>query len=117
MALKDVREVKEENTLNEKLFLLACDKGESEALLRFLDAPASTPFTLPSLNLGHSLLLLAPSVCSRRARTTGAAGHRLCLRVCAELKGGSSCHAALGAPRLGAAASPSVSFSWGPEFR
>uniref|UniRef100_A0A9L0S8T3 Transient receptor potential cation channel subfamily C member 1 n=1 Tax=Equus caballus TaxID=9796 RepID=A0A9L0S8T3_HORSE len=27
MALKDVREVKEENTLNEKLFLLACDKG------------------------------------------------------------------------------------------
>lgn len=29
MALKDVREVKEENTLNEKLFLLACDKGES----------------------------------------------------------------------------------------
>uniref|UniRef100_A0A7N5KJP6 Transient receptor potential cation channel subfamily C member 1 n=1 Tax=Ailuropoda melanoleuca TaxID=9646 RepID=A0A7N5KJP6_AILME len=26
MALKDVREVKEENTLNEKLFLLACDK-------------------------------------------------------------------------------------------
>lgn len=31
MVLKDVREVKEENTLNEKLFLLACDKGESQA--------------------------------------------------------------------------------------
>ena len=27
MALKDVREVKEETTLDEKLFLLACEKG------------------------------------------------------------------------------------------
>lgn len=27
LALKDVREVKEETTLDEKLFLLACDKG------------------------------------------------------------------------------------------
>lgn len=27
LALKDVRHVKEETTLDEKLFLLACDKG------------------------------------------------------------------------------------------
>lgn len=27
LALKDVRQVKEETTLDEKLFLLACDKG------------------------------------------------------------------------------------------
>lgn len=27
LALKDVREVKEETTLDEKLFLLACEKG------------------------------------------------------------------------------------------
>lgn len=38
MALKDVREVKEENTLNEKLFLLACDKGESSAPFSAPDA-------------------------------------------------------------------------------
>lgn len=29
LALKDVREVKEETTLDEKLFLLACEKGLS----------------------------------------------------------------------------------------
>lgn len=28
LALKDVREVKEETNLDEKLFLLACEKGE-----------------------------------------------------------------------------------------
>lgn len=28
LALKDVRQVKEETTLDEKLFLLACDKGK-----------------------------------------------------------------------------------------
>ena len=28
LALKDVREVKEETTLDEKLFLLACEKGK-----------------------------------------------------------------------------------------
>lgn len=46
MALKDVREVKEENTLNEKLFLLACDKGESSA-----------PFSAP-----HALVLHTPQI-------------------------------------------------------
>lgn len=45
MALKDVREVKEENTLNEKLFLLACDKGESSA-----------PFSAPDALVIHSPL-------------------------------------------------------------
>lgn len=30
LALKDVREVKEETTLDEKLFLLACEKGRLE---------------------------------------------------------------------------------------
>lgn len=32
LALKDVRQVKEETTLDEKLFLLACDKGTGRAL-------------------------------------------------------------------------------------
>lgn len=50
MALKDVREVKEENTLNEKLFLLACDKGETSA-------PSSAQDTLAL----HTLMLLAAS--------------------------------------------------------
>lgn len=31
LALKDVRQVKEETTLDEKLFLLACDKGTGPA--------------------------------------------------------------------------------------
>lgn len=31
LALKDVRQVKEETTLDEKLFLLACDKGTALA--------------------------------------------------------------------------------------
>lgn len=34
LALKDVREVKEETTLDEKLFLLACEKGEFICLSR-----------------------------------------------------------------------------------
>lgn len=33
LALKDVRQVKEETTLDEKLFLLACDKGKGPAHL------------------------------------------------------------------------------------
>lgn len=33
LALKDVREVKEETTLDEKLFLLACEKGRQLLLL------------------------------------------------------------------------------------
>ncbi|XP_032981367.1 short transient receptor potential channel 1 isoform X2 [Rhinolophus ferrumequinum] len=37
MALKDVREVKEENTLNEKLFLLACDKGDYYMVKKILE--------------------------------------------------------------------------------
>lgn len=40
LALKDVREVKEETTLDEKLFLLACDKGKfiyhSNVLLKYI---------------------------------------------------------------------------------
>lgn len=38
LALKDVREVKEETTLDEKLFLLACEKG----LALFIFAPFYT---------------------------------------------------------------------------
>ncbi|XP_045440077.1 short transient receptor potential channel 1 isoform X6 [Pipistrellus kuhlii] len=41
MALKDVREVKEENTLNEKLFLLACDKGDYYMVKKILEESSS----------------------------------------------------------------------------
>ncbi|XP_029413675.1 short transient receptor potential channel 1 isoform X4 [Nannospalax galili] len=41
MALKDVREVKEENTLNEKLFLLACDKGDYYMVKKILEENSS----------------------------------------------------------------------------
>ncbi|XP_075402917.1 short transient receptor potential channel 1 isoform X3 [Tenrec ecaudatus] len=41
MALKDVREVKEENTLNEKLFLLACDKGDYYMVKKILEENCS----------------------------------------------------------------------------
>ncbi|XP_059390791.1 short transient receptor potential channel 1 isoform X2 [Carassius carassius] len=37
MALKDVREVKEETTLDEKLFLLACEKGDYYMVRRLLE--------------------------------------------------------------------------------
>lgn len=40
LALKDVRQVKEETTLDEKLFLLACDKG-TEPLAAPSEAGAS----------------------------------------------------------------------------
>lgn len=47
LALKDVREVKEETTLDEKLFLLACEKG----LLSFLAPQEQTEHcVLLSLN-------------------------------------------------------------------
>lgn len=61
MALKDVREVKEENTLNEKLFLLACDKGESQAP-PFLPPSSAPPPAAPCLSLPRG------AVRSRRAR-------------------------------------------------
>ncbi|XP_024135978.1 short transient receptor potential channel 1 isoform X1 [Oryzias melastigma] len=37
MALKDVREVKEETTLDEKLFLLACEKGDYYMVKKLLE--------------------------------------------------------------------------------
>uniref|UniRef100_A0A8C1J957 Short transient receptor potential channel 1 n=1 Tax=Cyprinus carpio TaxID=7962 RepID=A0A8C1J957_CYPCA len=37
LALKDVREVKEETTLDEKLFLLACEKGDYYMVKRLLE--------------------------------------------------------------------------------
>lgn len=37
LALKDVREVKEETTLDEKLFLLACEKGDYYMVKKLLD--------------------------------------------------------------------------------
>lgn len=37
LALKDVREVKEETTLDEKLFLLACEKGRLLLLLMVVE--------------------------------------------------------------------------------
>lgn len=47
LALKDVREVKEETTLDEKLFLLACEKGLLLLLFFFASSkvnPTSCPF-------------------------------------------------------------------------
>ncbi|XP_054577598.1 short transient receptor potential channel 1 isoform X1 [Eptesicus fuscus] len=41
MALKDVREVKEENSLDEKLFLLACDKGDYYMVKKILEESSS----------------------------------------------------------------------------
>lgn len=43
LALKDVRQVKEETTLDEKLFLLACDKGTGPAA-RPGPAPPAAPW-------------------------------------------------------------------------
>ncbi|XP_016406615.1 short transient receptor potential channel 1-like [Sinocyclocheilus rhinocerous] len=37
LALKDVREVKEETTLDEKLFLLACEKGDYYMVKKLLE--------------------------------------------------------------------------------
>lgn len=42
LALKDVREVKEETTLDEKLFLLACEKGLLLLFVCFLPPPKLT---------------------------------------------------------------------------
>ncbi|XP_019388520.1 PREDICTED: short transient receptor potential channel 1 isoform X4 [Crocodylus porosus] len=41
LALKDVRQVKEETTLDEKLFLLACDKGDYYMVKRLLEENSS----------------------------------------------------------------------------
>ncbi|XP_006263378.1 short transient receptor potential channel 1 isoform X3 [Alligator mississippiensis] len=41
LALKDVRHVKEETTLDEKLFLLACDKGDYYMVKRLLEENSS----------------------------------------------------------------------------
>ncbi|XP_045143400.1 short transient receptor potential channel 1 isoform X2 [Echinops telfairi] len=46
MALKDVREVKEENTLNEKLFLLACDKGDYYMVKKILEENCSSDLNI-----------------------------------------------------------------------
>uniref|UniRef100_A0A8C5RY70 Uncharacterized protein n=1 Tax=Laticauda laticaudata TaxID=8630 RepID=A0A8C5RY70_LATLA len=43
LALKDVRQVKEETTLDEKLFLLACDKGKPHSK-RHPKFPSFPPF-------------------------------------------------------------------------
>uniref|UniRef100_A0A8C5MJK9 Short transient receptor potential channel 1 n=1 Tax=Leptobrachium leishanense TaxID=445787 RepID=A0A8C5MJK9_9ANUR len=42
LALKDVREVKEETTLDEKLFLLACEKGDYYMVKKLLEENSST---------------------------------------------------------------------------
>ncbi|XP_077683403.1 short transient receptor potential channel 1 isoform X3 [Eretmochelys imbricata] len=41
LALKDVRQVKEETTLDEKLFLLACDKGDYYMVKKLLEQNSS----------------------------------------------------------------------------
>ncbi|XP_075572210.1 short transient receptor potential channel 1 isoform X5 [Pelecanus crispus] len=41
LALKDVRQVKEETTLDEKLFLLACDKGDYYMVKKLLEENSS----------------------------------------------------------------------------
>lgn len=49
LALKDVREVKEETTLDEKLFLLACEKG-----LSFFYPPISLSLFQSMMRLGSN---------------------------------------------------------------
>uniref|UniRef100_A0A8C9FXP6 Uncharacterized protein n=1 Tax=Pavo cristatus TaxID=9049 RepID=A0A8C9FXP6_PAVCR len=50
LALKDVRQVKEETTLDEKLFLLACDKGTEP-----LAAPSGAGASILLRGLSRSL--------------------------------------------------------------
>lgn len=49
LALKDVRQVKEETTLDEKLFLLACDKGRPLSLAFLFIAARKLVFLRPAL--------------------------------------------------------------------
>lgn len=67
MALKDVREVKEENTLNEKLFLLACDKGERAA-----PSPRRTTLALRALAVSPARAPSAPRAPRRPPSQRGA---------------------------------------------
>lgn len=69
LALKDVRQVKEETTLDEKLFLLACDKGTDPAAWPGPARPAA-----PSGNGGLGRPLRAPEPASARRQRGGPRG-------------------------------------------
>lgn len=68
LALKDVRQVKEETTLDEKLFLLACDKGTGptarpgppRGLGRSLRGPEPRPGVSPALPSPRSGVRVPP---------------------------------------------------------
>ncbi|MEE6500636.1 hypothetical protein FKM82_003866 [Ascaphus truei] len=60
LALKDVREVKEETTLDEKLFLLACEKGDYYMVKKLLEENSSEEMNINSVDvLGRNAITIA----------------------------------------------------------
>nr|XP_057916050.1 short transient receptor potential channel 1 isoform X4 [Doryrhamphus excisus] len=60
LALKDVREVKEETTLDEKLFLLACEKGDYYMVKKLLDENRHGELNVNSVDvLGRDAITIA----------------------------------------------------------
>ncbi|XP_043926957.1 short transient receptor potential channel 1 [Protopterus annectens] len=60
LALKDVREVKEETTLDEKLFLLACEKGDYYMVKKLLEEKSSGELNINCVDvLGRNAVTIA----------------------------------------------------------
>ncbi|XP_071999171.1 short transient receptor potential channel 1 isoform X1 [Engystomops pustulosus] len=60
LALKDVREVKEETTLDEKLFLLACEKGDYYMVKKLLEENSSDELNINSVDvLGRNAITIS----------------------------------------------------------
>ncbi|XP_069583668.1 short transient receptor potential channel 1 isoform X3 [Ranitomeya imitator] len=60
LALKDVREVKEETTLDEKLFLLACEKGDYYMVKKLLEENSSEELNINSVDvLGRNAITIS----------------------------------------------------------
>lgn len=60
LALKDVREVKEETTLDEKLFLLACEKGDYYMVKKLLEENRHGELNINSVDvLGRDAVTIA----------------------------------------------------------
>ncbi|KAM9127163.1 short transient receptor potential channel 1 isoform 2-T2 [Pangshura tecta] len=59
LALKDVRQVKEETTLDEKLFLLACDKGDYYMVKKLLEQNSSSDMNINCVDvLGRNAITI-----------------------------------------------------------
>uniref|UniRef100_A0A8C6XPN9 Short transient receptor potential channel 1 n=2 Tax=Naja naja TaxID=35670 RepID=A0A8C6XPN9_NAJNA len=60
LALKDVRQVKEETTLDEKLFLLACDKGDYYMVKKLLEENSSGEMNINCVDvLGRNAITIS----------------------------------------------------------